>query len=116
LLVTGEEDRTANPASFRRWLNPVNTAAATALVSGTWSASRVLRLPDPTPQPLTAWHALDPEIVYSRLTSRTRPLAVEPGTPPWRQVLDDLSYNPLVAPLRGPASRVVRLLGATRAE
>ena len=115
LLVTGAP-RTVNPLAVQRWLNPVNAAAAAALVAGAFSASRVLRLPDPTPQPLTAWHALDPEIVYSRLTSRTRPLAVEPGTPPWRQVLDDLSYNPLVAPLRGPASRVVRLLGATRAE
>ncbi|MDT5256489.1 MAG: cation-transporting P-type ATPase, partial [Mycobacterium sp.] len=116
LLVTGEQDRTTNPVSFRRWLNPVNAAAATALVAGTFSAGRVLRLPNPTPQPLTAWHALDPEIVYSRLTSRTRPLAVEPGIAPWRQFLDDLSYNPLVVPLRGPASRVGRLLGATRAE
>ncbi len=116
LLVTGEQDRTTNPVSFRRWLNPVNAAAATALVAGTFSASRVLRLPNPTPQPLTAWHALDPEIVYSRLTSRTRPLAVEPGTAPWRQFVDDLSYNPLVVPLRGPANRVGRLLAATRAE
>src|ERR1700731_3790238 len=27
LLVTGEENRPTNPASFRRWLNPVNAAA-----------------------------------------------------------------------------------------
>ena len=39
--------RTTDPASFRRWLNPVNAAAATALVPGRWSASRVLRLPTP---------------------------------------------------------------------
>src|SRR6201993_5205509 len=116
LLVTGEQDRPTNPISFRRWLNPVNAAAATALVAGTFSASRVLRLPDPTPQPLTAWHALDPEIVYSRLTSRTQPLAVETGIAPLRHVLDDLSYNPALAPLRGPASAVLRLLAATRAE
>src|SRR5262249_48283659 len=63
LLVTGgEQERPSNPMSFRRWLNPVNAAAATALLAGSFSASRVLRLPDPTPQPLTAWHALDPEI------------------------------------------------------
>ncbi len=115
LLVTGEPG-SANPLALQRWLNPVNAAAAAALIQGTFSASRVLRLADPTPQPLTAWHALDPEIVYSRLTSRTRPLAVEPGIAPWRQVLDDLSYNPVVAPLRGPAARVGRLLSATRAE
>jgi cation-transporting P-type ATPase I len=116
LLVTGEQDRTANPISFRRWLNPVNAAAATALVAGTFSASKVLRLPDPTPQPLTAWHALDPEIVYSRLAGGARPLAVEPGAPSWRRRLDDLSYSPLLAPLRGPGSNLARLASATRAE
>nr|VTP03595.1 Calcium-transporting ATPase 1 [Mycobacterium riyadhense] len=116
LLVTGEQDRSTNPASFRRWLNPVNAAAATALVSGTWSAARVLRLPDPTPQPLTAWHALDPEIVYSRLAGGARPLAVEPGTSTWRRRLNDLSYEPLVAPLRSPAQSLGRLAVATRHE
>ncbi|MGD1239819.1 HAD-IC family P-type ATPase [Mycobacterium seoulense] len=115
LLVTGDPS-TLSPFAVQRWLNPVNAAAAAALMQGTFAASRVLRLPDPTPQPLTAWHALDPEIVYSRLASRTRPLAVEPGVAPWRQLLDDLSYNPVVAPLRGPASQVGRLLTATRAE
>src|ERR1700689_1738351 len=36
LLVTGEQDRqTTNPVSFRRFLNPVNAAAATALMAGT---------------------------------------------------------------------------------
>ncbi|CQD07964.1 cation-transporter ATPase I CtpI [Mycobacterium europaeum] len=115
LLVTGDP-RTLSPFAVQRWLNPVNAAAAAALMQGTFAASRVLRLADPTPQPLTAWHALDPEIVYARLASRTRPLAVEPGVAPWRQLLDDLSYNPMVAPLRGPASQVGRLLTATRAE
>src|SRR6202008_241927 len=91
-------------------------AAAAALVTGSFSASRVLRSPDPTPQPLTAWHALDPEIVYSRLASRTRPLAVEPGTAPRRQLLHDLSYNPLVAPLRAPGAGGGRLRAATQAE
>jgi cation-transporting P-type ATPase I len=115
LLVTGDP-RTANPFAVQRWLNPVNAAGAAALVEGAFAASKVLRLPVPTPQPLTAWHALDPEIVYSRLASRTQPLSVEPGIAPWRRVLDDLSYNPVLAPLRGPASHVGRLLAATRAE
>jgi len=115
LLVTGEQDRTTNPVSFRRWLNPVNAAAATALVTGTFSATRVLRLPDPTPQPLTAWHALDPEIVYSRLAGGSRPLAVE-SAPSWRRRLDDFSYSPVVAPLRGPARNIVRLASATKTE
>lgn len=116
LLVTGEDRRTTNPTSFRRWLNPVNTAATTALISGSFSAVRVLRLPDPTPQPLTAWHALDPEIVYSRLAGGKRPLAVESATSTWRRVIDDLSYEPVVAPLRGPAQSLGRLAAATRVE
>jgi cation-transporting P-type ATPase I len=115
LLVTGDP-RTANPLALRRWLNPVNAAAASAMVSGAFSASKVLRQPDPTPQPLTAWHALDPEIVYSRLAGRTRPLIVEPLAPAWRRVLEDLSYSPLLAPLRGPARQAGRLLDATRYE
>ncbi|WP_293346798.1 cation-translocating P-type ATPase [Mycobacterium sp.] len=116
LLVTGsEQEKPTNPVSFRRWLNPVNAAAATALMAGTLSATRVLRLPDPTPQPLTAWHALDPEIVYSRLAGGSRPLAVETA-PTWRRRLDDLSYSPALAPLRAPMHNAVRLASATRAE
>ncbi|EUA43467.1 putative cation-transporting ATPase I domain protein [Mycobacterium xenopi 3993] len=34
--------------ALRRWLSPVNAAAATALISGAWSARKVLRLPEPT--------------------------------------------------------------------
>jgi cation-transporting P-type ATPase I len=116
LLVTGNPRTATNPLALRRWLNPVNAAAASAMVSGAFSASKVLRQPDPTPQPLTAWHALDPEIVYSRLAGRARPLTVEPLAPAWRRVLEDLSYSPLVAPLRGPARQAGRLLDATRYE
>ncbi|BAX90386.1 cation-translocating P-type ATPase [Mycobacterium shigaense] len=117
LLVTGsEQERPSNPVSFRRWLNPVNTAAATALLAGSFSATRVLRLPDPTPQPLTAWHALDPEIVFSRLAGGARPLAVETGASYWRRRLDDLTYSPALAPLRGPAGNLARLASATRSE
>lgn len=116
LLVAGDSRTSATPFALRRWLNPVNAAGAVALVTGALSARKVLRQPDPTPQPLTAWHALDPEIVYSRLTSRARPLAVEVGTSTWRRVLQDLSDQPVVAPLRAPARRVGRLLAATREE
>jgi cation-transporting P-type ATPase I len=115
LLVTGEQGTPTNPVSFRRWLNPVNAAAATALMAGTLSATRVLRMPDPTPQPLTAWHALDPEIVYSRLAGGARPLAVETESS-WRRRLDDLSYSPALAPLRGPLHNAAKLASATRAE
>ncbi|MFZ1165247.1 HAD-IC family P-type ATPase [Mycobacterium sp.] len=116
LLVTGDQRTSTNPLAVQRWLNPVNAAAASALISGAFSANRVLRQPDPTPQPLTAWHALDPEIVYARLAGRARPLTIEPGMPGWRRVLDDLSYSPVVSPLRGPARQVGKLLSATRAE
>jgi cation-transporting P-type ATPase I len=116
LLVTGDPGTSVNPLALRRWLNPVNTAAATALVSGAFSASKVLRQPDPTPQPLTAWHALDPEIVYSRLAGRTLPLTAIESEPAWRRVLEDLSYSPVVSPLRRPARVAGRLLSATRAE
>ncbi|HEY2448766.1 MAG TPA: cation-translocating P-type ATPase [Mycobacterium sp.] len=116
LLVTGDPRTSTNPLALRRWLNPVNAAAASAMVSGAFSANRVLRQPDPTPQPLTAWHALDPEIVYARLAGRARPLTVEPLAPAWRRALDDLSYSPLLAPLRGPARQAGRLLDATRYE
>ncbi len=72
LLVTGNPAGPSNPMALRRWLNPVNAAAASALMSGAFAATRVLRQPDPTPQPLTAWHALDPEIVYARLAGRAQ--------------------------------------------
>ena len=49
---------------------------------------KVLRLANPTPQPLTAWHALDPEIVYARLAGGSRQLAVESATSDWRRRLD----------------------------
>ncbi|MBV9090169.1 MAG: cation-translocating P-type ATPase [Mycobacteriaceae bacterium] len=115
LLVTGQP-ATSSRMGLRRWLNPVNAAAATALISGMFSANQVLRRPDPAPQPLTAWHALDPDIVYSRLAGGPRPLADEPGTSPWRRRVADLADHPLLAPLRGPTRRTVRLLAATRAE
>jgi len=115
IAVTGEPKQ-ANPVTIRRWLSPVNAAAATALISGAWSARKVLRLPEPTPQPLTAWHALDPEIVYSRLAGRRRPLAAEPGVSSWQRFLTDLSDSPPLAPLREPARAAGRLLAATRAE
>lgn len=116
LLVAGDSRGKSGPLSLRRWLDPVNAAGAAALVAGSLSARKVLSQPDPTPQPLTAWHALDPEIVYSRLTGSARPLAVEVGTPVWRRALGDFSDHPVVAPLRGPAARVGRLLTATREE
>jgi cation-transporting ATPase I len=117
LLVTGEPAAgAANSITLRRYFNPVNAAAATALLTGAYSAGKLLRVADPTPQPLTAWHALDPEIVYSRLAGGPRPMAVESGTPDWRRRLNDLSYTPLLSPLRKPASNLAKLAAATRHE
>ncbi|MDI3313293.1 MAG: cation-translocating P-type ATPase [Mycobacterium sp.] len=117
LLVNGAPPSGhSGPLALRRWLNPVTAATAAAMVSGALSAAMVLRRPDPAPQPLTAWHALDPEIVYSRLTGRSQPMGVKTGVAPWRRILDDLSYSPLVTPLRAPVRGLGRLVAATRAE
>src|SRR5574337_1258644 len=51
LLVAGDSRTSASPFALRRWLNPVNAAGAVALVAGALSARKVLRQPDPTPQP-----------------------------------------------------------------
>ncbi|MGB3896282.1 MAG: cation-translocating P-type ATPase, partial [Mycolicibacter sinensis] len=116
LLVAGDSRGTPGPLALRRWLDPVNAAGAAALVAGSLSARKVLNQPDPTPQPLTAWHALDPEIVYSRLAGSARPLAAEIGPPTWRRTLEDFADHPVLAPLRAPATRVGKLLAATREE
>ncbi|WP_051187884.1 cation-translocating P-type ATPase [Nocardia tenerifensis] len=115
LLLTGETGKRGR-FGLRRLLSPVHAAAAMALLSGALAARRVLTLPDPDPQPLTAWHALDPEIVYRRLTSATQPLAAPPVYPAWRRRLDDLSDSAAAAPLKTPVRGVSRLLGAARTE
>jgi cation-transporting ATPase I len=115
LLVTGQ-GATRTQLGLGRWLDPVNTAGATALISGTWAARATLRRPDPDPLPLTAWHALDAEVVYGRLTGSAMPLAAGPGRSPWRRRWDDLSENPLLSPALTFAQVPVRLLSATRHE
>lgn len=116
LLVAGDSRGKPGPFAIGRWLDPVNAAGAAALLVGSLSARKVLRQPDPTPQPLTAWHALDPEIVYSRLTGSERPLDIEVAAPGWQRALEDFVDHPALAPLRGPAGRMGRLLVATREE
>ncbi|MFI7664469.1 HAD-IC family P-type ATPase [Nocardia sp. NPDC049526] len=115
LLLTGET-RKRGRLGLTRLLSPVNAAAAIALTSGALAARRVLTMPDPDPQPLTAWHALDAEIVYSRLTAAVQPLAAAPVYPVWRRRLGDLSDSAIAAPLRGPARQLSRLAVATRSE
>lgn len=102
--------------SLRRWVSPVNTTAAIALISGVLNARGVLGLPDPTPVPLTAWHALDPEIVFTRLNGGPRPLAESEAAPWWRRRLDELGEQPSLAPVKAAAGGMIRLAGATRTE
>ncbi|TSE01498.1 cation-translocating P-type ATPase [Skermania sp. ID1734] len=115
LLVTGESG-TASRISLRRWVSPVHAAAGTALVAGTLAARGVLRMPEPTPQPLTAWHALDPEIVYSRLAGNGAALVTAPSLSPWRRRIAEITDTPVLAPLRGTAKAAARLGAATRTE
>lgn len=114
LLVSGGARR--GGWGLGRTLSPVHAAGVSALASGAWQANRVLRQPLPQPQPLTAWHALDPEIVYARLGGATPPPVDEQGPPLWRRRLTDLSDKAAIAPLRVPARALSRLAGATRAE
>ncbi|WP_309226810.1 MULTISPECIES: cation-translocating P-type ATPase [unclassified Mycolicibacterium] len=114
LLVTGESGQRRR--MLGRLLSPVNMAAAIALVSGYVTAQSVLSRPDPDPLPLTAWHALDPEIVFARLTGGRAPLA---GTAPvsvWRRRFNDLSEHALLIPMRQSTREVTRLMGAARSE
>jgi len=115
LLITGEGGGRGG-VGLGRWLDPVNASAATAVVGGALTARGVLGLPDPDPQPMTAWHALDPEVVYARLTGGPRPLAADPVESSWRRRTRDLIDTPGVTTLRGPAREAARLLSATRGE
>ncbi|WP_082681622.1 cation-translocating P-type ATPase [Nocardia jinanensis] len=114
LVVTGETGR-RNRFGPGRWLAPVDAAAATAWILGGLAARRVLRLSDPLPQPLTAWHALDPAIVYARvLRGRRSPEPVVASG--WYQVLSGLSSGVVGETLRAPTALIARLAGATRRE
>jgi len=114
LLVTGETDRRGR-LGMGRWLSPVNAAGATAWFVSAFAARQVLRLPDPPPQPLTAWHALDPEIVFSRVLGGT-PSAEPSVTPQWYRALSELSETAVGEFLRRPAILLVRVADATRRE
>jgi cation-transporting ATPase I len=116
LLTTGGPAGGPGWLSLGRWLSPVNATAAAALVSGVFSARGVLGLPDPTPVPLTAWHALDPEIVFARLTGGPAPIADPPAVPGWRRRLSELGEHEILAPLYPIGVGAARLARATRAE
>jgi cation-transporting P-type ATPase I len=76
----------------------------------------VLGLPDPEPLLLTAWHALEPEVVYGRLTAGARAFGEPPSVPPWRRRLDDAAAVPALSAALRPARLTGRLLTATRRE
>ena len=116
LLTTGGPAGGPGWLSLSRWLSPVNATAAAALISGVFSARGVLGLPDPTPVPLTAWHALDPEIVFARLTGGPAPLADPPAVPGWRRRLSELEEHDTLASLHAVGVSALRLARATRAE
>src|SRR5205823_6363376 len=99
-----------------RWISPVNTTATIALIVGALAARGVLELPDPQPVPLTAWHALDPQIVFTRLTGGRAPLAEPEAMPRWRHQLAELGQHPTLAPAQSAAHQIRRLARATRTE
>lgn len=114
LVVTGESGRRGRIGPGR-WLAPVDAAAATAWVLCGLAARRVVRSPDPPPQPLTAWHALDPAIVYARVL-RGRRAPIRNPAPRWRRRISVLSDTVVGERLRVPAALLGRLAGAARRE
>jgi cation-transporting ATPase I len=116
LLTAGEPSGGSRWWTINRWLSPTSTTAAIALLTGALTARAVLSLPDPTPVPLTAWHALDPEIVFTRLSGGPVPLAEGPAIGLWRRRLAELGEDPVLAPVRWIVAMTVRLAEATRAE
>ncbi|MEV3965086.1 HAD-IC family P-type ATPase [Nocardia sp. NPDC050193] len=114
LVVTGETGRRSR-LGLGRWLAPVDAAGATAWILCGLAAQRVVRSPDPPPQPLTAWHALDPAIVYARVL-RGRRAPIPNPAPGWRRRVSVLSHSVVGERLRVPAALLGRLAGAARRE
>lgn len=114
LVVTGETGRRSRLGPGR-WLAPVDAAGATAWILCGLAAQRVVRSPAPSPQPLTAWHALDPAIVYARIL-RGRRAPIPRPAPGWRRRVSVLSHSVVGERLRAPAALLGRLAGAARRE
>jgi cation-transporting ATPase I len=114
LVVTGETGRRSR-LGLSRWLAPVDAAGATAWILCGLAAQRVVRSPDPLPQPLTAWHALDPAIVYARVL-RGRRAPIPNPAPGWRRRVSVLSHSVVGERLRVPTALLGRLAGAARRE
>ncbi|MEU3517967.1 cation-translocating P-type ATPase [Streptomyces sp. NPDC006654] len=86
---------------------PVDGAAATALLSGTWEALRVARADAPHPRARVHWHELGARETLERLEHER-----EPVSPEERQRAAEPSRNPLLTPVRW----TLRLAGAVRSE
>nr|WP_210746796.1 cation-translocating P-type ATPase [Nocardia speluncae] len=114
LVVTGETGRRGRPG-LGRWLAPVDAAGAAAWILCGLAAQRVVRSPAPPPQPLTAWHALDPAIVYARVLRGRRSPTSNPA-PNRRRRTAALSHNVVAERLRAPTALLGRLAGAARRE
>lgn len=114
LVVTGETGRRSR-LGLGRWLAPVDAAGATAWILCGLAAQRVVRSPDPPPQPLTAWHALDPAIVYARIL-RGRRAPIPNPAPGRRRLVAALSGSVVGERLRVPTALLARLAGAARRE
>jgi len=121
-LTTGDPQAGAGVLGLGRWIRPLNwfspvqVTAAIALAVGAAHARSVLRRPDPVPVPLTAWHALDLEIVFARLTGGPTSLADAPAALHWGQRWNELARHDALMPLQRGVGHLARLLAATRAE
>jgi cation-transporting P-type ATPase I len=89
---------------------PVNAAAASALVTGTLTARRVLTAPAPVPMLHTQWHALEPDEVVDRLTATPVPAPPAVALLAWRSL--PMLANAVANPLGG----LSRLASGVRAE
>ncbi|UUU35983.1 cation-translocating P-type ATPase [Streptomyces sp. CA-210063] len=83
---------------------PVDVAAATALLTGARSALGVAMTRAPRPRPRTAWHALEPDDVLTRLEHEpgagTDMTPIEEATTRLHEAADAMGHAPAMAPVR----------------
>ncbi|MCC9305770.1 cation-translocating P-type ATPase [Kitasatospora sp. RB6PN24] len=112
LLVVTRDTRSKRgglPLNVR--INPVDAAAAAALVSGWRAALRISTGRTPHPPPRVPWHALQPQEALNRLGARAR--AAEPTVPSRvREAAERLARHPLFL----PEQLTYRLVRAVHAE
>ncbi|UUU27862.1 cation-translocating P-type ATPase [Streptomyces sp. DSM 40750] len=95
---------------------PVDIGAATALLTGVWSALGVAMTRAPHPRPRTAWHELEPDDVLARLEHEpgadTDKTPVEEATTRLHEAADAVGHATALAPVRW----TVELARAVRGE